>query len=336
MKATIKNVLFALFVAVSISAIGQNNPFEKFGYTPGILTLSNGEFEEFFDSDTIVQIGSALYNTKSKHVIGFIEKDTIYSETTLEPEIVSRWLSPDPLAAKYPYWSPYNFAGNTPIQAIDLEGLEIYYAADGSYIGIYGESTEIRVVNANNVELVKDAILNHADYEPEYFEGYVNAVLSEKYNDEVHTFSPPDRLLIINRDIETENSTTSEFKMINTWNQETVVSGFMLEPAGPSTTESGQDKRIPAGYYDLEEHSGTNYKGVPKLSNSEVSAGRAILIHYGNYPDNTSGCQLPGSTRTTDFVGGNSKAKSTEINNAINSAGYENTKEIIREDKLDD
>ena len=122
MKTKVKNVLFALFVAVSISAIGQNNPFEKFGYTPGILTLSNGEFEEFFDSDSIVQIGSALYNTKSQYVIGFIEKDTIYSETTLEPEIVSRWLSPDPLANMFPAESPYIFAGNSPILNVDVNG----------------------------------------------------------------------------------------------------------------------------------------------------------------------------------------------------------------------
>jgi hypothetical protein len=30
----------------------------------------------------------------------------------------------DPLAPDYPWYTPYQYAGNTPIQAIDLDGLE--------------------------------------------------------------------------------------------------------------------------------------------------------------------------------------------------------------------
>jgi RHS repeat-associated protein len=38
-----------------------------------------------------------------------------------------RFLSVDPLTAQYPWYSPYQFAGNTPIQAIDLDGQEEYH-----------------------------------------------------------------------------------------------------------------------------------------------------------------------------------------------------------------
>ncbi|MBA3704329.1 MAG: hypothetical protein H0W84_00060 [Bacteroidetes bacterium] len=41
---------------------------------------------------------------------------------------LGRFLSVDPLAKSYPWYTPYQFAGNTPIQAIDLDGAEIYYA----------------------------------------------------------------------------------------------------------------------------------------------------------------------------------------------------------------
>lgn len=37
---------------------------------------------------------------------------------------VAKFLSVDPIANGYPWYSPYQFAGNTPIWAIDLEGLE--------------------------------------------------------------------------------------------------------------------------------------------------------------------------------------------------------------------
>ena len=40
---------------------------------------------------------------------------------------VGKFLSVDPLSQKFPYWSPYAFAGNTPIQAIDLDGREILF-----------------------------------------------------------------------------------------------------------------------------------------------------------------------------------------------------------------
>ena len=37
---------------------------------------------------------------------------------------VGRFFAVDPLAAKYPYYTPYSFSGNTVINSIELEGLE--------------------------------------------------------------------------------------------------------------------------------------------------------------------------------------------------------------------
>jgi len=39
---------------------------------------------------------------------------------------IARFYTIDKLTAKYPWYSPYQFAGNTPIAAIDLDGLEQY------------------------------------------------------------------------------------------------------------------------------------------------------------------------------------------------------------------
>tara|TARA_R110002096_G_scaffold356588_2_gene549823 strand:- start:862 stop:1773 length:912 start_codon:yes stop_codon:yes gene_type:complete len=107
-----------------VSAEAQDNPFAEYGYTPKIATLSQGQFNESFDNDTIVQIGSVLFNTKSKQIVAFVEYDTLYSEATLEADIVSRWMSPDPLAA-HPNqigMSPYSAMWNNPIQWNDPDG----------------------------------------------------------------------------------------------------------------------------------------------------------------------------------------------------------------------
>ena len=44
----------------------------------------------------------------------------------------ARWLSVDPMADKYPGWSPYNYCTNNPLIFIDPNGMEwYYYQAEG-------------------------------------------------------------------------------------------------------------------------------------------------------------------------------------------------------------
>ncbi len=43
---------------------------------------------------------------------------------------LGKFLSVDPLTKEYPWYTPYQFAGNTPVQAIDLDGAEIKYDMD--------------------------------------------------------------------------------------------------------------------------------------------------------------------------------------------------------------
>ena len=50
-----------------------------------------------------------------------------YGERVLDPRL-GRFLSVDPLSSKFPFYSPFHYAGNKPIVAIDIDGLEdIYY-----------------------------------------------------------------------------------------------------------------------------------------------------------------------------------------------------------------
>lgn len=117
--------LFLIFIIKIKAQI--NHPYYKYGGDDiEILTLSGDKYNEFFGVDSIEIIGSAILNTNTMKVIGFVEKDTLYSEATLEPEIVSRWLSPDPLAAKYTSLSPYNFVDNSPLIMVDIDGREIF------------------------------------------------------------------------------------------------------------------------------------------------------------------------------------------------------------------
>jgi RHS repeat-associated protein len=49
-----------------------------------------------------------------------------------------RFLSVDPIAQSYPWYTPYQFAGNKPIANIDIDGLEDWYNANGTKSELHG------------------------------------------------------------------------------------------------------------------------------------------------------------------------------------------------------
>jgi RHS repeat-associated protein len=68
---------------------------------------------------------------------------------------LGKFLSVDPLTGGYPYYTPYQFAGNMPITAIDLDGLEQYVVT--YYKDQNNKTTEIQV---RAVMDMKGAVLN--------------------------------------------------------------------------------------------------------------------------------------------------------------------------------
>ena len=67
---------------------------------------------------------------------------------------LGRFLSVDPLTEHFPHYSPYQFAGNTPIQAIDLDGAEEFH---------YTKKTNDKgetVFEVSHVEDIVDYVMN--------------------------------------------------------------------------------------------------------------------------------------------------------------------------------
>ena len=76
-----------------------------------------------------------------------------------------------------------------------------------------------------------------------------------------------------------------------------VLKGYTCEPAGPDTTQSGKDRRIPQGEYRVAWHDSPKFRvRLPLLWNELVPKSRCILIHAGNTGSNTEGCVLLGNS----------------------------------------
>ena len=84
-----------------------------------------------------------------------------YGMRIYDPRI-GRFLSVDPIAHDYPWYSPYQFAGNSPIKYIDLDGLEPsnpnFNYTGNVYINLLGNEREVKgnanwdAINATNID----------------------------------------------------------------------------------------------------------------------------------------------------------------------------------------
>ncbi|MGD0343151.1 MAG: hypothetical protein ABSA76_15730 [Bacteroidales bacterium] len=142
---TVRPFLLLIYMAIlpCMLAKAQDKPLKVNGFNVKVQTLSNGKYCEFFDQDVVVEIGSVLYNTETNKIVGYLEPDT--STLKISAELLSRWLSVDPLAAKYYSISPYVYVADNPIKYIDPNGKEIRLvfqndAAKNAYLGTVNKS----------------------------------------------------------------------------------------------------------------------------------------------------------------------------------------------------
>lgn len=116
--------------------------------------------------------------------------------------------------------------------------------------------------------------------------------------------------------------------------------GFSCENTGPSTDESGKDRRIVGGKYSLEWANSTKNSNkklgrwqnkVLWVKRDEAFNKRLIRIHVGNFPTDTEGCILPGLSENKKGAVNSSVNAVIELFNAIDKIGVENVELIVKD-----
>ena len=157
-----------------------------------------------------------------------------------------------------------------------------------------------------------------------------------------------------------KNAETSTVGNLSVYDEkgENIFSCFTLENGGESTSESGTDKRILAGVYYLRWTSSSTNSGLAKYDYwkkenhlEKIKDGtqgkniavwvmsdtiknhnkRRILIHIGNYPQDTLGCILCGYTNENNGKIGNSTKAINDLFLLFEKYGIENFKLTIKE-----
>ena len=134
-------------------------------------------------------------------------------------------------------------------------------------------------------------------------------------------------IIKIIRKWETQQSTISEYAINNS-----NIKGYILERPGPDTLRSKMRLRIPEGTYNVVWHNSPRFgRQLLNLFNNQVSKERKILIHHGNFPKDTDGCLLVGSTKAENFVG-ESRPKLNELNSYIKRHNINRVRVVIQND----
>lgn len=162
-----KNLILVVIVVVTgfNSTYSQNlNPYEELGYKTKnqYVRTKKDDGLWLYNKDTLSKVQHLLISLKTKQLFVLNNKDSIILVANIPEDALTRFLSVDPLTKKYPELTPYQFASNTPIQAIDLDGLE---RLDVSAFNTSKRSASIQIVknvyiNSNNINSQLSALGN--------------------------------------------------------------------------------------------------------------------------------------------------------------------------------
>lgn len=118
-------IILALLILSFNNGFAQDNPYDVFGHESKVKYETKlSEYLTVKNTDTNSATKFMVFNMNEGVIFLIGNNDTILKSIKIEPEKLLRFLSVDPLTKDFPWYTPYQFAGNKVIMATDLDGLE--------------------------------------------------------------------------------------------------------------------------------------------------------------------------------------------------------------------
>jgi len=137
------------------------NPFADYGLDKSkmIRTAAETVFEEFFDLEDTVELGSVYFNIRTNNITGFIPAEKLKNEIAVDLIAISI----DPKAELYWWISPYHYCYNNPINYIDPTGegpelaaiIPIVYVAVEIGLSIYDAYEAVYTIADKNASVAQ-------------------------------------------------------------------------------------------------------------------------------------------------------------------------------------
>ena len=203
-----KLVFTTSMIICALSMQAQDNPYSTFGYEPKKVNYEVVQRDYFTITNTNKgsNVKKMMLDTEGGNLYVIGHKDEIIEKVTINPNELLRFLSVDPLTGKYPELTPYQFASNTPIQAVDLDGKEAFFVhGTASSPGRWTENSKTIPVLMNLTNNVS------ADFG---FSWEKNAGLRNNHNDRQKAASELANYVINNRNIDPTTGKNEEITLI--------------------------------------------------------------------------------------------------------------------------
>jgi RHS repeat-associated protein len=161
---------------------------------------------------------------------------------------IAKFLSVDPLSSNFPFYTPYQFAANTPIMAIDLDGLESVVVINSNYFtkklteALKIENAEQRKARVNELVIaaLKAPRPDNSNYSVRTYGGGSTAAMASSPNP---TEDPNGFILITNEGaflVASENFIQpSNIKQENSSSEIKPMKLISCHPSSPENKESG-------------------------------------------------------------------------------------------------
>lgn len=171
-----------------LQAQQYENPYAVFGYDK-VKVLDMPYYEKYYTVDCVDSLGRKYTIELHPNFNTYIIYNSIGEKMSCDNipyDKVARFISTDPLEGSFPYYSPYQYAGDKPIRCTDLDGLEEFSRVEYYFNGtLFYQKTILTPPNSQATDpntgqkittgiYTQNVMLNQANFQQQFLSNKIS------------------------------------------------------------------------------------------------------------------------------------------------------------------